>query len=284
MRIRKLSAAIALGAAALGLSACAERSTPPFRATRRCRRRRARPSSSCRPAASPTTAASSSSAMPGSSPSSCRRAAITPATNRAEREHGRAVRLRRRPRPGPLRRGSVLRRPRPTAMAAFRARCGFYRPRFGWGWGGAYSWGWDDPFWYGGGIDSYVEYHSQIDLHIRQAATNAPLFDGRAQARSETNRLDVVDPEPGRCDVHRLPGPQRRNGEDHHPDAPTAARLNARGIASKRPVGAIRRAFSLAERCDQPSSWRVSRRMSASSSASLARSFSICRTAWITVV
>jgi hypothetical protein len=71
---------------------------------------------------------------------------------------------------------------------------GFYRPRFGWGWGGGYSWGWDDPFWYGGGIDSYVEYHSQMDLHIRQAGNNAPLFDGRAQARSETNRLDVVIP------------------------------------------------------------------------------------------
>ena len=71
---------------------------------------------------------------------------------------------------------------------------GFYRPRFGWGWGGGYSWGWNDPFWYGSGIDSYVEYHSQIDLHIRQAATNAPLFDGRAQARSDTNRLDVVIP------------------------------------------------------------------------------------------
>ena len=72
----------------------------------------------------------------------------------------------------------------------------FYRPRFGWGYGGGYYWGWDDPFWYGGrgGIDSYVEYRSQIDLHIRQAATNAPLFDGRAQARSGTNRLDVVIP------------------------------------------------------------------------------------------
>jgi hypothetical protein len=72
----------------------------------------------------------------------------------------------------------------------------FYRPRFGWGWGGGYgyNWGWNDPFWYGGGVDSYVEYHSQIDLHIRQAGTNAPLFDGRAQARSETNRLDVVIP------------------------------------------------------------------------------------------
>jgi hypothetical protein len=66
----------------------------------------------------------------------------------------------------------------------------FYRSRFGYG----YGWGWNDPFWYGGGIDSYVEYHSQIDLHIRAAGTNAPLFDGRAQARSMTNRLDVVIP------------------------------------------------------------------------------------------
>jgi Domain of unknown function (DUF4136) len=82
----------------------------------------------------------------------------------------------------------------------YRSRLGFYdpfwgpfsRPRFGWG--GGYLWGWDDPFWYGGGVDSYVEYHSQIDLHIRQSGTNAPLFDGRAQARSETNRLDVVIP------------------------------------------------------------------------------------------
>jgi hypothetical protein len=72
---------------------------------------------------------------------------------------------------------------------------GFYRPRFGWGgWGGGYAWGWDDPFWYGSGVNSYVEYHSQVDLHIRAAGTNQPLFDGRAQARSETNRLDVVIP------------------------------------------------------------------------------------------
>jgi Domain of unknown function (DUF4136) len=72
---------------------------------------------------------------------------------------------------------------------------GFYRPRFGWG--GGYYWGWNDPFWYGGygsGIDSYVEYHSQMELHIRQAGTNAPLFDGRAQARSETSQMDVLIP------------------------------------------------------------------------------------------
>jgi hypothetical protein len=68
----------------------------------------------------------------------------------------------------------------------------FYYPRFGYR--SAFYYGWNDPFWYGGGVDSYVEYHSQIDLHIRRAGTDQPLFDGRAQARSETNRLDVVLP------------------------------------------------------------------------------------------
>jgi len=68
----------------------------------------------------------------------------------------------------------------------------FYYPRFGLG--SRYAWGWDDPFWYGGGVDSYVEYHSGVDLHIRAAGTNQALFDGRAQARSQTNRLDVVVP------------------------------------------------------------------------------------------
>ena len=83
---------------------------------------------------------------------------------------------------------------RPFGYGGFGWGSPFRRPRFGWG--GGYYWGWDDPFWYGagGGIDSYVEYHPQIDLHIRQAVTNAPLFDGRAQARAETNRLDVVIP------------------------------------------------------------------------------------------
>ena len=71
----------------------------------------------------------------------------------------------------------------------------FYYPRFGFGgFGRGYYYGWDDPSWYGGGIDSYVEYRSQIDLHIRAAGTNQPLFDGRAQARSQTSRLDIVIP------------------------------------------------------------------------------------------
>lgn len=66
----------------------------------------------------------------------------------------------------------------------------YFRPRFGWG--GGYYWGWNDPFW--GDVDTYVEYRSQVELHIRASGTNQPLFDGRAQARSATNRLDVVIP------------------------------------------------------------------------------------------
>lgn len=68
----------------------------------------------------------------------------------------------------------------------------WYYPRFGYS--SAFSYGWDDPFWFGRGVDSYVEYHPQVDLHIRAAGTNQPLFDGRAQARSTTNRLDRVVP------------------------------------------------------------------------------------------
>jgi hypothetical protein len=84
----------------------------------------------------------------------------------------------------------------PYGFGGYYGRSRFYYPRFG-RFGSPFYYGWDDPFWYGGyggGIDSYVEYHPQLDLHIRQAGTNAPLFDGRAQARSYTNRLDVVLP------------------------------------------------------------------------------------------
>src|SRR4051794_24949923 len=47
---------------------------------------------------------------------------------------------------------------------------GGYYPRFGgWGWGSPFYYGWNDPFWYGSGISSYVEYHGQLDVHIRAA-------------------------------------------------------------------------------------------------------------------
>jgi hypothetical protein len=91
----------------------------------------------------------------------------------------------------------------------------FFYPRFGYGrWGSPFYYGWGDPFWYGGGygrgIDSYVEYHSEADLHIRAAGTNQPLFDGRAQARSQTNRLDVLVPNLVEALFTGFPG---RNGE-----------------------------------------------------------------------
>src|SRR5262245_17111558 len=84
----------------------------------------------------------------------------------------------------------------------------YFYPRFGFRSG--FYYGWNDPFWYGGGVDSYVEYHSEIDLHIRASASNAPLFDGRAQARSTTNRLDVVVPSLVEAMFTNFPG---QNGE-----------------------------------------------------------------------
>lgn len=98
----------------------------------------------------------------------------------------------------------------------------FYRPRFGWG--SPYYWGWDDPFWGGSGVDSFVEYHSQMDLHIRQADTNAPLFDGRAQARSATNRLDVIVPSLVDAMFTGFPG---RNGEVVKITIPTKPKARA---------------------------------------------------------
>jgi hypothetical protein len=97
----------------------------------------------------------------------------------------------------------------------------FYYPRFGFGFHSRFSYGWNDPFWYGGGVDSYVEYHSQIDLHIRQAGTQAPLFDGRAQARSTSNRLDVVIPSLVEAMFTGFPG---QNGETVRITVPTAPR------------------------------------------------------------
>ena len=87
---------------------------------------------------------------------------------------------------------------------------GYYYPRFGYR--SPFYYGWDDPFWYGrrGGVDSYVEYHSDLDLHIRSRGTNAPLFDGRAQARSQTDRLDLVVPSLVEAMFTNFPG---RNGE-----------------------------------------------------------------------
>ena len=98
----------------------------------------------------------------------------------------------------------------------------FYYPRFGYRRLG-YTYGWDDPFWYGGGVDSYVEYHSQIDLHIRAAGTGQPLFDGRAEARSSTNRADMVLPSLVDAMFAGFPG---RSGETVKITIPTRPRAS----------------------------------------------------------
>jgi hypothetical protein len=102
-------------------------------------------------------------------------------------------------------------------------RSSFYYPRFG-RFGSPFYYGWNDPFWMGGGLDSYVEYHSEVDLHIRAKGTNQPLFDGRAQARSQSNRLDVVLPSLIEALFTGFPG---QNGETVRitiPTRPVAAR------------------------------------------------------------
>jgi hypothetical protein len=100
----------------------------------------------------------------------------------------------------------------------------FFYPRFG-GFRSPFYYGWADPFWYGDGIDSYVEYHSEVDLHIRAKGTNQPLFDGRAQARSETNRLDVVLPSLIEALFTGFPG---QNGETVKITIPTRPTTTAR--------------------------------------------------------
>lgn len=97
----------------------------------------------------------------------------------------------------------------------------YYYPRYGYR--SPFYYGWDDPFWYdrGRGIDSYVEYHSEIELHIRAAGTNQPLFDGRAQARSQTDRLDVLVPSLVEAMFSGFPG---RSGETVKITVPTRPR------------------------------------------------------------
>ena len=100
----------------------------------------------------------------------------------------------------------------------------YYFPRFGY-YGSPFYYGWNDPFWYGGGIDSYVEYHSQLELHIRAKGSNLPLFDGRAEARSTTNRLDALLPGLVQALFTGFPG---RNGEVIRITIPPANKASAR--------------------------------------------------------
>ena len=96
-----------------------------------------------------------------------------------------------------------------------------------------YYYGWNDPYWaspysygaygrgygYGGygdygydrgGYREYTVYKSHLSMNIVQRATTAPLFDGRAQARSQTDEEDVLVPNLIQAMFTGFPG---RNGE-----------------------------------------------------------------------
>jgi hypothetical protein len=68
-----------------------------------------------------------------------------------------------------------------------------------------YYYGWDDPFWYsspyagygpgyGEPIREYTVYKSYLNLDIVRKADNAPLFQGQAEARSQTDETGVLVP------------------------------------------------------------------------------------------
>ena len=95
------------------------------------------------------------------------------------------------------------------------SRYGYYGAR------SPFYWGWDDPFWYhspyagfGRGyrdpIRSYTVSQSELELDIVRRADNAPLFEGTAQARSQTDELGVLVPNLVEAMFTGFPG---RNGE-----------------------------------------------------------------------
>jgi uncharacterized protein DUF4136 len=95
------------------------------------------------------------------------------------------------------------------------SRFGYAGPR------SPFYWGWDDPFWYssphagyGAGfrdpIREYTVYKSYLDLDIVRRADSAPLFEGQAQARSQTDELGVLVPNLIEAMFTNFPG---RNGE-----------------------------------------------------------------------
>lgn len=77
-----------------------------------------------------------------------------------------------------------------------------------------YYYGWYDPFTFGGygygGYDSYTVYKSHLDMDIVERGSNAPLFEGHAQAKSQSDELDALVPNLITAMFTGFPG---RNGE-----------------------------------------------------------------------
>ena len=66
--------------------------------------------------------------------------------------------------------------------------------------GARYVYGWHDPFLYGPGfgrgydVRSYTVYTSGIDMKIERTDTGERLFEGKAEAKSRSNRLPYLEP------------------------------------------------------------------------------------------
>lgn len=80
---------------------------------------------------------------------------------------------------------------------------GGFGPGFGRGWGGGWGrgwgFGWHDPFFFGGpgfggGVDVVTVYTSGVDLKIDRRTDGQRLFEGKAEAASQSNRLSYVVP------------------------------------------------------------------------------------------
>lgn len=108
---------------------------------------------------------------------------------------------------------------RPYGYGAYYGRP--YYSRYGyWGARSPFYYGWDDPHWLGGRSD-YVVYKSVLDMNIVRRVDNAPLFEGRAQARSHTDQAGVLVPNLIEAMFTGFPG---RNGETVRITVPPAPR------------------------------------------------------------
>lgn len=108
---------------------------------------------------------------------------------------------------------------------------GYYDPLWGgyygrpyWSrWGGyPFYYGWNRPFYgspYSNDVREYTVYKSFLDMDIVRRADNAPLFEGHAKARSQSDELDKLVPSLVTAMFTGFPG---RNGETVRITVPTA--------------------------------------------------------------
>jgi hypothetical protein len=91
---------------------------------------------------------------------------------------------------------------------------GFHRP---------YFYGWHDPFWSPFDyprVSSYTVYTSYLDMDIRRTADGQSLFEGTAQARSRTDRLQELVPSLAQAMFTNFPGRSGETVKITVPDAP----------------------------------------------------------------